>query len=35
VLNWDGVSNSSGKLEKDHATHFWGWIKRPITWSLI
>jgi hypothetical protein len=22
VLNWDGVSNSSGKLEKDHATHF-------------
>jgi hypothetical protein len=22
MLNWDGVSNSSGKLEGDHATHF-------------
>ncbi len=22
VLNWDGVSKSNGKPEKDHVTHF-------------
>jgi len=27
VLNWDGVSKSSGKPKRDHATHFLGWMK--------
>jgi hypothetical protein len=22
MLNWDGVSKSNDKLERDHATHF-------------
>ncbi len=26
---------SSGRLKGDHATHLRGWIKRPITQSLI
>ncbi len=30
VLNWDEVSKLKGKLEGDHATHFLGWLKRPI-----
>jgi len=35
VVNWDGVLKSSGKLEGDHAMHFWGWIEKCITqiWS--
>jgi hypothetical protein len=35
VLNWDGVLKLNGKLEGDHVTHIWGWIERPITWSLV
>jgi hypothetical protein len=31
----DGVLKSSGKIEGDHATHLWSWIKRPIAWSLV
>jgi hypothetical protein len=30
VLNWDEVSKLKGKLEGDHATHFLGWLERPI-----
>jgi hypothetical protein len=29
------VLKLGGKLKGDHATHFWGWIKRPIAWSLV
>jgi hypothetical protein len=35
VVNWDGVLKSSGRLEGDHATHFLGWIEKPITQSSI
>ncbi len=35
VLNWDGVSKSSGKLEGDHGAHFKGWIETPIALSLV
>ncbi len=35
MVNWDGVLKSGGRLEGDHATHLWGWIKRPITYSSI
>ncbi len=35
MLNWDGVSKSSCKLEGDNVTHFWGWIKRPIAYSSV
>jgi hypothetical protein len=35
MINYGGVLKSSGKLEGDHATHFWGWIKRHITQSSI
>jgi len=30
VVNWDGVLKSGGKPEGDHATHFLGWMERPI-----
>jgi hypothetical protein len=23
------------QVREDHATHFWGWIKRPIAQSLV
>jgi len=29
------VLKSSCKSNGDHATHFWSWIKRPITHSLV
>jgi len=29
------VLKSSGRPEGDYATHFWGWIKRPIAWNLV
>jgi len=35
VVNWDGVLKSDGNPNDDHATHFWGWIKIPITQSLV
>jgi hypothetical protein len=35
VVNWDGVLKSSGKPESNHAKHFLGWIKRPITHNSI
>ncbi len=35
VINWDRVSKSSGNPKGDHATHFWGWIEKPIAWSSI
>jgi len=35
VVNWDGVLKYDGKLKGDHATHFWGWIERPIACSSI
>ncbi len=35
IINWDGVLKSSGRLKGDHATHFWGWIERPITYSSV
>jgi hypothetical protein len=30
VLNWDGVSKLGDILERDHVTHFKGWIEKPI-----
>ncbi len=33
LVNWDGVLKFGGRLKGDHVTHFWSWIKRPITWS--
>ncbi len=30
MLNQDGMSKLDGKLKGDHATHFKGWIKKPI-----
>jgi hypothetical protein len=35
VVNWDGVLKFGNKLEGDHVTHFWSWIKRLITWSSV
>jgi len=35
LLNWNGVLKLGGKPKGDHGTHSWGWIKRPITWSLV
>jgi len=35
VVNWDEVLKFGGRPEGDHATHFLGWIERPITWSLV
>jgi len=35
VVNWDGVLKFGERPKCDHATHFWGWIKRPITQSLV
>jgi hypothetical protein len=35
VVKWDGVLKSDGNPDDDHATHFWGWIKIPITQSLV
>jgi hypothetical protein len=35
VVNWDGVLKLGGKLEGDHATHFWSWIEKLIARSLI
>jgi len=35
VVNWDGVLKSDGNPDDDHATHFWGWIKIPITQNLV
>jgi hypothetical protein len=35
VVNWDGVLKLGGKPKGDHATHIWGWIKRPIAQSLV
>jgi hypothetical protein len=29
------VLKSGGRPKGDHATHFLGWIKRPIAWSSI
>jgi hypothetical protein len=31
VVNCDGVLKSNGKLEGDHAMHFWSWMERRIT----
>ncbi len=31
VVNWEGVLKYGGRLEGDYATHFKGWIKKPIT----
>ncbi len=33
VVNQDGVLKLCDKLKGDYATHFWGWIKRPIAQS--
>jgi hypothetical protein len=30
VVNWDGVLKWNDKLKGDHATHFWGYIEKPI-----
>jgi len=35
VLNKDGVSKSSGRLEGDHVPRFWSWIEKLIAWSLV
>jgi hypothetical protein len=35
VVNWDGVLKFGGRLEGDHATHFKGWMERPIAQSLV
>jgi hypothetical protein len=35
LLNWNGVSKVGGKPKGDHVTHLWGWIERPIAWSLV
>ncbi len=35
VINQEGVLKSGGRPKGDHATHFLGWIKRPIAWSSI
>jgi len=35
MVNWDGMLKLGGRLKGDHATHFWGWIERPITYSSI
>jgi hypothetical protein len=35
VVNWDGLLKSGGKLEDDHAMHFWGWIERPMARNSI
>jgi hypothetical protein len=29
------VLKFGGKAKGDHATHFLGWIERPIAWSLV
>jgi hypothetical protein len=34
-VNWDGVLKSYGRLKSNHATHFWGWIERPIAHNSI
>jgi hypothetical protein len=31
----DGVLKSDYRPKGDHATHLWGWIKRPITQSSV
>jgi hypothetical protein len=35
VLNWNEVSKLRGKLKRDHATHFLGWLKRSIPRNSI
>ncbi len=35
VVNWEGVLKFGGRPKGDHAMHFWGWVKKPITWNLI
>jgi len=35
VLNRDGVSKLSYRLEGDHVTHYWGWIEKPIPWNSV
>jgi hypothetical protein len=35
VVNWDGVLKSDGNLDDDHTMYFWGWIKIPVTQSLV
>jgi hypothetical protein len=35
MVNWDGVSKLSDRLQGDHVTHLWGWIEGPITQSLV
>jgi len=30
VVNWDGTLKYGGRPKGDHATHFYGWINRPI-----
>jgi hypothetical protein len=35
VVKWDGVLKFGGRAEGDHATHFLGWIKKHIAWSLV
>jgi hypothetical protein len=35
VVNWDGVLKFGNKPKGDHATHFKGWIERPLGWNSI
>jgi hypothetical protein len=35
MLNMDGVSKLNDRPKKDHATHFWSWIKIFILWSSV
>jgi hypothetical protein len=35
VVNWDGEFKSYGRPRSNHATHFLGWIGRPIAHSSI
>jgi hypothetical protein len=35
VVNWDGVLKFGVRPNGDHATHFLGWMKRPIAQSLV
>ena len=35
VVNWDGVLKFGGKPKGDHATHFKGWMEKPIARNLF